>query len=170
MAKRLTRGYERVVTIEWEGVKSISHVHLDFLEEVKITTNMSDTNTQLPVDYLAPVDPLHFLQWMAGYSNEIGEELQLVNNQFKFIDDELDSPITTNGIVQLYFLHNPDKATAYATKLLKCDKTNSALEEKNRQIMELLEANFKEALRSHNCMTEDEIIEAWKVYKINNNL
>lgn len=47
-------------------------------------------------------------------------------------------------------------ATAYATKL--------------HTTMTLLEANFKEALRSHKCMTEEQINQAWDDYKKDNNI
>lgn len=34
IATRMTRGYDKVVTIIWDGSKGAGYVHLDFLQEV----------------------------------------------------------------------------------------------------------------------------------------
>jgi hypothetical protein len=95
--------------------------------------------------------------------------------------EEIELKAEHEAALQFHPFWSPDQNTAcricyrngakeYLTKLIECDKPNSALEEKNRQLMELLEKNFKDYLECHKCFTPQEIEQGWVRYKVINNL
>jgi len=74
------------------------------------------------------VNPLHFLYWLGGYKNEMGEKLRLADGNFCFCEEgEEPEPITSKGIIQLYSLKYPDAATDYAALRAKAEKMERTL-------------------------------------------
>jgi hypothetical protein len=111
-------------------------------------------NTQLPANFKGLVDPLHFLYWVTGYRNEVGEEIRLSDHRFCFCSEgEEPDPITSNGIIQLYFLHNPDKATEYATKLAQAEQEN-AEPKKNTTVWEAASSTLNDQANAARVLLE----------------